>query len=412
VRLKGPAVSLIRFYQEYLSDLRYGRCRFEPSCSQYALEVIEERGLLVGSALAADRLVRCNANAWKYYRKGQGGRLSDPPEAASGVRQMPAVPDWLLPELPLALPVPQSDTSRDRDPAVDGSIPRAVLERIRDDARFADALAGSGDCYRAITEYKRVAFLGGGRDLRLWSQVKAAQCLYGMGDWRSAEVEFVAGLPFAGDSSERDALRLMVGASRFNAGDYRGCMDILDQYGFAHLPEAEREVELGGGDPSSGPGSSYREGLHQKRLLLSGFCSLAVADWHGGAAEFQKVAEGYPDSPYRHRAHYLAQRAQAGEHLRRRNPALAGGMSVVLPGLGQMYCGRHMDGLRHLVFNGILMYQVYRLIDHDNYPGAYLMAGIALPFYVGNVIGARRSAERFNLIERSKYLVFLMGGGD
>ena len=137
-----------------------------------------------------------------------------------------------------------------------------------------------------------------------------------------------------------------------------------------------------------------------------------MADWHGGAAEFRKVAEASPGSRYRYRADYLVQRAQAGEHLPKRSPALAGGMSVVLPGLGQMYCGRYMDGFRHLVFNGILMYQVYRLIDHDNYPGAYLVAGIALPFYAGNVIGAKRSAERFNLIERSKYLVFLMGGDD
>ena len=82
---------------------------------------------------------------------------------------------------------------------------------------------------------------------------------------------------------------------------------------------------------------------------------------------------------------------------------------MVLPGLGQIYCGRYMDGARHLVFNGILMYQVYRLIDHENYPGAYLVAGIALPFYVGNVIGAGRSAETFNRTERSGFLISLMG---
>jgi putative membrane protein insertion efficiency factor len=37
-----------------------GGCRFTPTCSQYALDAVQERGALTGSALAAKRICRCH----------------------------------------------------------------------------------------------------------------------------------------------------------------------------------------------------------------------------------------------------------------------------------------------------------------------------------------------------------------
>jgi hypothetical protein len=42
-------------------------CRFEPSCSEYALVAIERFGLLRGGALAAGRLLRCHPFAKGGY---------------------------------------------------------------------------------------------------------------------------------------------------------------------------------------------------------------------------------------------------------------------------------------------------------------------------------------------------------
>lgn len=36
------------------------RCRYYPSCSQYALDAVRQRGIVVGIVLAAWRIVRCN----------------------------------------------------------------------------------------------------------------------------------------------------------------------------------------------------------------------------------------------------------------------------------------------------------------------------------------------------------------
>jgi putative membrane protein insertion efficiency factor len=53
-------VLLIRVYQRLLSPLMRGRCRYYPSCSEYAAQAIERFGILRGLVLAVWRLLRCN----------------------------------------------------------------------------------------------------------------------------------------------------------------------------------------------------------------------------------------------------------------------------------------------------------------------------------------------------------------
>ncbi len=53
-------VGVIRVYQRVLSPLLGPRCRYHPSCSQYAVQALEAHGVLKGLVLAAWRLLRCN----------------------------------------------------------------------------------------------------------------------------------------------------------------------------------------------------------------------------------------------------------------------------------------------------------------------------------------------------------------
>ena len=60
-------VAFIRTYQLTLGPLMPMSCRFEPSCSRYALEAVRKHGPWRGSALAALRIIRCNPlNAGGY----------------------------------------------------------------------------------------------------------------------------------------------------------------------------------------------------------------------------------------------------------------------------------------------------------------------------------------------------------
>jgi putative membrane protein insertion efficiency factor len=59
--LKRLLIAPIRFYQRFLSPLkRTPSCRYLPTCSSYAIEAIERRGVVVGSFKALLRLLRCN----------------------------------------------------------------------------------------------------------------------------------------------------------------------------------------------------------------------------------------------------------------------------------------------------------------------------------------------------------------
>jgi putative membrane protein insertion efficiency factor len=54
------SIACIRWYRHRLAWMARGCCRFEPSCSAYAIEAIERHGALRGIALGARRIARCN----------------------------------------------------------------------------------------------------------------------------------------------------------------------------------------------------------------------------------------------------------------------------------------------------------------------------------------------------------------
>lgn len=58
--MKALFLALIRFYRKYLSPLTPPKCRFVPTCSQYALEAVEKYGALKGGWLTLRRLLRCH----------------------------------------------------------------------------------------------------------------------------------------------------------------------------------------------------------------------------------------------------------------------------------------------------------------------------------------------------------------
>ena len=53
-------VGLIRGYQYFISPLLPPSCRFEPTCSHYAMTALKRHGVVLGLALATWRILRCN----------------------------------------------------------------------------------------------------------------------------------------------------------------------------------------------------------------------------------------------------------------------------------------------------------------------------------------------------------------
>lgn len=58
--LVWPFLVLLKVYQYALSPFFGARCRFSPSCSNYAIEALRSYGLCRGSWLAIKRIARCH----------------------------------------------------------------------------------------------------------------------------------------------------------------------------------------------------------------------------------------------------------------------------------------------------------------------------------------------------------------
>ncbi len=58
--MKRLALAPIRAYQRWITPSLPRRCRYEPTCSDYAAQSISRFGVLRGSLLTCWRLLRCN----------------------------------------------------------------------------------------------------------------------------------------------------------------------------------------------------------------------------------------------------------------------------------------------------------------------------------------------------------------
>lgn len=55
-----PLVALVKVYQYAISPMLGNRCRFDPSCSRYAVDALQRHGAFKGSWLAVRRIGRCH----------------------------------------------------------------------------------------------------------------------------------------------------------------------------------------------------------------------------------------------------------------------------------------------------------------------------------------------------------------
>ena len=79
--VRAIAIAPLLVYRHVISPGLPRRCKYEPSCSRYALDAIREYGALRGIVLAAWRVLRCNpwsdggydpVHAQRVFKRAQG----------------------------------------------------------------------------------------------------------------------------------------------------------------------------------------------------------------------------------------------------------------------------------------------------------------------------------------------------
>ena len=80
-------VYLVQLYRNMISPLRPPSCRFTPTCSQYAVDALQEYGLFRGSWLAAVRLAKCGP----WHRGGWDPIPERAPSSQSSIESDPTL---------------------------------------------------------------------------------------------------------------------------------------------------------------------------------------------------------------------------------------------------------------------------------------------------------------------------------
>jgi uncharacterized protein len=82
-QLRALAAFPIVVYQRLVSPALPRRCKYEPTCSRYAVQAIRSYGVLRGTVLASWRLLRCNPWSYGGYDPVEAQRLFASPASAA-----------------------------------------------------------------------------------------------------------------------------------------------------------------------------------------------------------------------------------------------------------------------------------------------------------------------------------------
>lgn len=111
------------------------------------------------------------------------------------------------------------------------------------------------------------------------------------------------------------------------------------------------------------------------------------------AKSFRLVSD---EAPEKRRAERMEDALQKEDDLPYRSPALAGVMSAIVPGAGQVYTGRWVDGVISLLVNAGFGFGAYEAYRQDMPVVAGIVALFEVGWYTGNIFSSVNYAYRFN----------------
>ncbi|MEW5801221.1 MAG: tetratricopeptide repeat protein [bacterium] len=244
---------------------------------------------------------------------------------------------------------------------------------------FADHLFETGEYYRAITEYSRFLFFFPDDPLVKLVRLKIAYAYQRGEQWKDARQRFD---DLARDYAEQEIGREAMFQSAETLRLEKNYPEALSRYQrfIEAFPKDER-VDLA--------------------FFRLGCIRLDLHEWLVAAEDFSKVG---PNSRFSADAAHLGQESKRLASLPLKKPALAGILSGLLPGAGQIYSRRYRDGLTALLVNAGFIWGAAEAFEQDqNVLGSILLA-IESGWYAGNIYSAVSSTTKFNRREIEKNL--------
>jgi tetratricopeptide (TPR) repeat protein len=244
---------------------------------------------------------------------------------------------------------------------------------------FADHLFASGDYYRAITEYERMLFFYPDHRLARTAKLQVANCyLRGVRLDQASERFRALTEGFPDDEVGRKALFLL-GETEYQKRAYSRAAEIFILYS-EHYPRGEQA---------------------DAARIKTGWCFLRQGKWQQAMGEFQKLP---PDSPLHVQADGLAEASQRYPEIPKKSPVLAGGLSALLPGAGQLYINRPGDALISFLLNGTFIWAAAEAFRNDNDVTGGILLFFEAGWYTGNIYNAVSGAHKFNRRSEQQFM--------
>lgn len=232
---------------------------------------------------------------------------------------------------------------------------------------FADALYAEGDYYRAITEYKRFLhfFAEDGQAPR--AALRVGEGFLAGERWEEAEEALLHVSNRYPDTPEADRADLLSAGIPARRGE------------FAEASRRYRRILENPARPET-----VRE---ESRYRLA--WTLIEQDRFNAARQELEEME-------RPAAGALAGEMEGLSRLPRKSPSLAGGLSALVPGTGQLYAGRPRDAALAFLLNAAFIWGALESFDDGNEVVGGILLFFEAGWYTGNIYNAVNSAQKFN----------------
>ena len=239
-----------------------------------------------------------------------------------------------------------------------------------------------------------------------------ADSLFQEGDYLNAAHEYKRLLFSFPDAPRIDFIAFRVAASYQNAGRWeqaiRAYQVLIDTYpGSLLIERSKRNIAQCytlSGDSGQGlaalktflaehQASQFAPSVH----FTIGMLHVDRGEWMQAGEAWRDVALTYPESPFAEVSSRLARRVEGVETLPNRSPRVAGVLSAVLPGSGQVYSGRPADGFYTFVGMLTLGAACFYYADQERFEVAVPVGVLGLFVYGNGIYQSVQAARTFNL---------------
>jgi tetratricopeptide (TPR) repeat protein len=239
-------------------------------------------------------------------------------------------------------------------------------------------------------------------------QFDFAQTLMKKGDYNLAIGEFGRFIHFFPNDPYVKKARLLIGMCHLQARRHEDAREI-----FSQIIRSEQDRSLSGKAVFLTGESYYQQGVSKESeyyfrqvmeqysdpdlknaaLYRLGWARMQANKWSDASEFFNQVEK---ESRLYESSRQLVEQSLKGNELPEKNPAYAGVLAALVPGLGHAYVSRYKDATVAFVVNGLFIWAAIQSFHKDQAVLGGILTFLEVGWYSGNIYSAVNTAHKYN----------------